>query len=69
MEAYLREMLVILPLLAVVAFEEIDTQAAPADRLHLKGKGAQATGREMLPQRALEPCRLGQQPLAKRRDG
>jgi Domain of unknown function (DUF4357) len=46
MEAYLREMLVILPLLAVVAFEEIDTQAAPADRLHLKGKGAQATGRD-----------------------
>jgi hypothetical protein len=44
MEAYLREMLVILPLLSVVAFEEIDTQAAPADRLHLKGKGAQATG-------------------------
>jgi hypothetical protein len=46
MEAYLREMLVILPLLAVIAFEEIDTQAAPADRLHLKGKGAQATGRD-----------------------
>jgi Domain of unknown function (DUF4357) len=44
MEAYLREMLVILPLLAVVAFEEIDTQAPPANRLHLKGKGAQATG-------------------------
>jgi hypothetical protein len=39
-------MLVILPLLAVIAFEEIDTQAAPADRLHLKGKGAQATGRD-----------------------
>jgi hypothetical protein len=46
MEAYLREMLVILPLLSVVAFEEIDTQTAPAYRLHLKGKGAQATGRD-----------------------
>jgi hypothetical protein len=44
MEAYLREMLVIVPLLGVVAFEEIETGAAPADRLHLKGKGAQATG-------------------------
>jgi hypothetical protein len=44
MQAYLREMLVILPLLGVVAFEEINTQALPADRLHLKGKGAQATG-------------------------
>jgi hypothetical protein len=44
MEAYLREMLVILPLLGVVAFEEIDTQAPPANQLHLKGKGAQATG-------------------------
>jgi Domain of unknown function (DUF4357) len=44
METYLREMLVILPLLGVVAFEEIETQAAPAARLHLKGKGAQATG-------------------------
>jgi hypothetical protein len=44
METYLREMLVILPLLGVVAFEEIDTRAAPADRLYLKGKDAQATG-------------------------
>jgi Domain of unknown function (DUF4357) len=44
MEAYLREMLVILPLLGVVAFEEIDTRAPPAERMHLKGKGAQATG-------------------------
>jgi hypothetical protein len=35
---------IILPLLGVVAFEAIDTQASPADRLHLKGKGAQATG-------------------------
>jgi hypothetical protein len=44
METYLREMLVILPLLGIVAFEEIETHAAPAARLHLKGKGAQATG-------------------------
>jgi Domain of unknown function (DUF4357) len=44
METYLREMRIILPLLGVVAFEEITTQAPPADRLHLKGKGAQATG-------------------------
>jgi Domain of unknown function (DUF4357) len=44
MEAYLREMLVILPLLSVVAFEELDRQPPSADRLHLKGKGAQATG-------------------------
>jgi Domain of unknown function (DUF4357) len=44
METYLREMLVILPLIGVSAFEEIETQAAPAARLHLKGKGAQATG-------------------------
>src|SRR5688572_9170223 len=33
------------------------------------GQRLPATGREMLPQRALEPCRLGQQPLAKRHDG
>jgi hypothetical protein len=44
MEAYLREMLVILPILGIVAFEELDTHAPPADRLHLKGKDAQATG-------------------------
>jgi hypothetical protein len=44
METYLREMLVILPLLGVVAFEEITTQAPPADQPHLKGKGARATG-------------------------
>lgn len=44
METYLQEMLVILPLLGVVAFEEIETGAAPTDRLHLKGKAAQATG-------------------------
>ena len=44
METYFQEMLVILPLLGVVAFEEIETGAAPTDRLHLKGKAAQATG-------------------------
>jgi Domain of unknown function (DUF4357) len=44
METYLREMLVILPLLGIVAFEAIETQAPSAARLHLKGKGAQATG-------------------------
>jgi hypothetical protein len=44
METFLREMLVILPVLGVVAFEEIDTGAPPADQLYLKGKGAQATG-------------------------
>jgi Domain of unknown function (DUF4357) len=37
-------MLVILPLLGVVAFEEIDTRAPPAERLHLRGKCAQAAG-------------------------
>jgi Domain of unknown function (DUF4357) len=44
MEAYLREMLVILPLLGVVAFEAIGAQAPAALRLYIKGKGAQATG-------------------------
>jgi hypothetical protein len=44
MEAYLREMLVILPLLGVVAFEAIGGQAPAAVRLYLRGKGAQATG-------------------------
>jgi hypothetical protein len=44
MEAYPREMLVILPLLGVVAFEEIGAQAPAAVRLYLRGKGAQATG-------------------------
>jgi hypothetical protein len=44
MEAYLREMLVILPLLGVVAFEEIETQAREGVQFHLKGRGAQATG-------------------------
>jgi len=44
MEAYLREMLVILPLLGVVAFEAIGPQAPAAARLYLKGRGAQATG-------------------------
>jgi len=44
MEAYLREMLVILPLLGIVAFEEIAARAPRAAQLHLKGKGAQATG-------------------------
>ena len=44
MEAYLREMLVILPLLGIVAFEEIAARAPRAAQSHLKGNGAQATG-------------------------
>ena len=44
MEAYLREMLVILPVLGVVALEAIEAQAPESARLYLKGKNAQATG-------------------------
>lgn len=44
MEGYLDEMLVILPLLGVVAFEALKRQAPAADRLALTGRDAQATG-------------------------
>jgi hypothetical protein len=44
MEGYLEEMLVILPLLGVTAFEALETQAQPDDQLRLAGKDAQATG-------------------------
>jgi hypothetical protein len=44
MEGYLFEMLIILPLLGIVAFEALDRQATPADRLLLTGKDAQANG-------------------------
>jgi hypothetical protein len=42
METYLREMLVILPLLGIVAFEAIETQAPSAARLHLIGSWVSA---------------------------
>jgi hypothetical protein len=48
MEAYLREMLVILPVLGVVALEAIEAQAPESARLYLKGKNAQATGADTL---------------------
>jgi hypothetical protein len=44
METYLDEMLLIVPLLGVVAFEQLEERATPALRLHLKGKGAEAIG-------------------------
>lgn len=44
MEGFLDEMLVILPLLGVSAFEALDSQAQPGDRLILSGKDADATG-------------------------
>ncbi len=40
MEAYLDEMLVILPLLGIGMFEVIEKDAPSADRLHLAGKDA-----------------------------
>jgi hypothetical protein len=46
MEGYLAEMLVILPLLGVSAFDAIERQAPPSERLLLIGKDAQATGTE-----------------------
>jgi hypothetical protein len=42
----LDEMLVILPLIGVSAFERLEVQAAPAERLYLRGKSAEATGAE-----------------------
>ncbi len=46
MEAYLDEMLVILPLLGIGMFEVIEKDAPSADRLHLAGKDAIASGVE-----------------------
>lgn len=43
-EGYLSEMLVILPLLGVVAFEALEREAPVGQRLVLTGKGAQGTG-------------------------
>ena len=43
-EGYLSEMLVILPLLGVVAFEALERQAPAGQRLTLSGKNAQGTG-------------------------
>lgn len=45
-EAFLDEMLLIYPVLDVRAFEPIEMVAAPAERLHLTGPGAQAEGHE-----------------------
>lgn len=44
MEGYLADMLLILPLLGVVAFEHVHHGAAPAGVLNLHGKDAHATG-------------------------
>lgn len=44
MDGFLAEMLVILPLLGIVAFEVIGCDAPPTDRLRLVGKDAIATG-------------------------
>ncbi len=46
MEGYLDEMLVILPLLRLGMFEVIEKDAPAADRLHLAGKDATASGVE-----------------------
>jgi hypothetical protein len=46
MEGYLAEMLVILPLLSVVAFEPLDRAAPASERLVLSGKEASASGAE-----------------------
>jgi hypothetical protein len=50
MEAYLREMLVILPVLGVVALEAIEAQAPESARLYLKGRTRRRPGR--IPQKA-----------------
>lgn len=44
MEGYLSEMLVVLPLVGVVAFESLERQAPSGQRLVLTGKGATGTG-------------------------
>jgi hypothetical protein len=44
MEGFIEEMLVVLPLLGVVAFEPLERQAKPVDLLALNGKDAKATG-------------------------
>lgn len=44
MEGYLDELLVILPLLGVTAFEVLDQGTADDERLSLRGKQAEATG-------------------------
>lgn len=46
MEGFLADMLIILPLLGVVAFEALERKAAPADRLVLSSKDAEASGAE-----------------------
>lgn len=43
-EGYLSEMLVVLPLVGVVAFESLERKASVTQRLVLTGKGAQASG-------------------------
>ena len=44
MEGYLSEMLVVLPLVGVIAFESLERKAPIANRLVLIGKGANGTG-------------------------
>lgn len=44
MEGYLDEMLVILPVLGVTAFQPLEALAPPGDRLRLVGRDAEATG-------------------------
>jgi hypothetical protein len=44
MEGYLEEMLVVLPLLGIIAFEPVADISAPTERLRLVGKEAEANG-------------------------
>jgi hypothetical protein len=46
MEGYLSEMLIVLPLVGVIAFESLERQAPAGQRLVLTGKSAQGTGDE-----------------------